>query len=280
MRSTMFVPTLIATLLAGLTTGSIRAQGTGPITFYVGESALSGAVACNGGQATPMAPVDASTSNGNGGLNDASASSLSADACGLPLYTVQSAQDASYTGDTGSSDVGNGGNGLEQVSLLGGVLTFQAKTEYDFCGASASGNAAIINCQDNTQIQDLVFAGQPVTGTYTQPTTINADDVQVQLPGYCTGIALFNGSLTINSASQQQSDDAGSIDMAPVALNGTLTCVGLPLGSTTVNLRDENLMKYRLSASYAVTTENAFVTVLGNGVPPLFNAQTVANPNQ
>jgi hypothetical protein len=280
MRSKMFVPTLCVTLIAGLATGSIQAQGTGPVAFNVTASALTGTVACNGGAATPIAPVDASTSDGNGGLNDVSASSLSANACGFPLYTMQSVEDASFTADTGSSDVGNGGNGITQISLLGGILTYQAKTEYDLCGASASGNTATINCQDTTQIQNLMFAGQSITGTFTQPQTFNAVDVQVQLPGYCTGIALFTGSLTVDSVSQQQSGNSGTIAIAPIALNGTLSCIGLPLGSVTVNLQDEALLEYGLVASFAAIAVETSTIGISSNPTSLFNDAILTNLNQ
>lgn len=281
MRSEMFVPTLLATLLAGLATGSIRAQGgAGPVSFNVTESALSGTVACNGGQPTPIVPVDASTSNANGGLNDVTASNLSSNACGLPLYSIQSADDASYTADTGNSDVGNGGNGIATYSLLGGLLTYQAKTEYDLCAASSSGNTATINCQDNAQIQNLVFAGEPITGTFTQPKTFNAVNVQVQIPGYCTGIALFTGSLTVNSVSQQQSGNSATATIAPIALNGTLTCIGLPLTSMTVNLQDPTEVRSAAMLALIIVVGFTEVTALGTAPPISFNSQTVANPNQ
>lgn len=277
MRSKMFVPTLCVTLIAGLATGSIQAQGTGPVAFNVTASALTGTVACNGGAATPIAPVDASTSNGNGGLNNVSASSLSANACGFPLYTMQSVEDASFTADTGSSDVGNGGNGITQVSLLGGILTYQAKTEYDLCGASASGNTATINCQDTTQIQNLMFAGQSITGTFTQPQTFNAVDVQVQLPGYCTGIALFTGSLAVDSVSQQQSGNSGTVTIAPISLTGTLSCIGLPLGSVEVNLQDASGVEYGLASSLSALFNMSLSAALDANQPAAFDPQTLAN---
>ncbi|HTV85903.1 MAG TPA: hypothetical protein VME63_10865 [Dyella sp.] len=282
MRSKMFVPTLCVTLLAGLSAGSVLALNLLPVAFDVTESALSGTVACNGGQAQPIEAVDASISDDNGGLNDVSASSLSADACRLPLYTIQTAQDASYSADTDSSDVGNGGNGVEQVSLLGGILTYEAKTEYDLCAATASGETDTIHCQDATQIQNLVFAGEPITGTFTQTTTFDAVDAQVQLsPRYCTGVALFTGSLTVNAVSQQQSGSIGSISMAPIALQGTLSCVGLPLGSMTVNLQDTDIIQYQLLAGslYSPPT-TSLVLIFGASPPPSFIPESVANPNQ
>jgi len=280
MRTKMFVPTLLSTVLASLATGAIHAQGTGPVALDATNSAINGTVACDGGQPTAITPVDASASDVNGGLNDVTATNLSATACGLPLYSIQSAQDVAYTSDTGSSDVGNGGSGIQQMNVLGGLLTYQAKVEYDLCGASASGNTAAINCQDNTQIQNLVFNGQPITGTFTQPTTFNAIDAQVTLPGYCTGLALFTGSLTIDSGSQQQSGNTGTITSAPVALKGTLTCIGLPLTSITVNLQDVTITQYGLiSGLIGVLSVNTF-TALGSSLNATFQPVNVANPTQ
>jgi hypothetical protein len=276
MRTKMFVPTLLVALIAGLTTGSISAQDNGPVAFDATDSALSGTVACNGGQPTTIKPVDASTSDVNEGLNDVMASNLSATACGLPLYSIQSIQVATYTSDTSSSDVGNSGDGIQQVSLLGGLLTFQAKTEYDLCGASASGSTTTINCQDTTQIQKLVFAGQPITGNYTQPTTLNVTSVQVQVPGYCTGIALFTGSLTLASESQQQSGNTTTITFAPIALAGTLTCVGLPLTSMTVNLQDQVTV---VNTPLGFVEDGATVSISWDLAPAPFSPSKLTNSN-
>lgn len=280
MRTKMFVPTLLSTVLASTMASTVSAQGSGPLVFDSTNSALTGTVACNGGQPVAITPVEASTSDANGGLNEVSGSNLAANSCGFPLYSMQSEEGATYTSDTNTSDVGNGGNGMEQVSLLGGVVTYDAKTEYDLCAGSASDSTATINCQDNTQIQNLVFAGQPITGTFTQPTTFNALNVQVKIPGYCTGLALFTGSLTVDSVSQQQSGDTGSITSAPISLNGTLTCVGLPLASMTVNLQDPTAVNYEVRLALIIAVERGAITTLGANSVRTFQYANVANPNQ
>jgi hypothetical protein len=59
------------------------------------------------------------------------------------------------------------------------------------------------------------------------------------LQGDCTGVALFTGTLTVAAMSTQgQGTNVITQTMSPVALQGTLTCIGLPLSSITVNLRD------------------------------------------
>lgn len=68
--------------------------------------------------------------------------------------------------------------------------------------------------------------------------------MSVQIPGYCTGVALFTGTLTVAKTSTQTSGDTNEIQMAPVALAGTLTCVGLPLSTMTVSLTDYNDANY------------------------------------
>jgi hypothetical protein len=246
-------PLFAALMTLGLTLGAVpsaSAQATGPDTFDMTESALVGTVACNGGAANPIAAVDSSTTDVSGS-NDDLGSSLSSTACGLPLYSISSANDASYASDTPSADDGGGTSTLQQVSLLGGVLTFTSKSETGVCDIVDS--QGDVGCSDTTAIQNLTFAGQPITGTFTQPTSFNATDLQVQLPGACTGIALFTGTLTVAGTTTQGS---GTNDLTqtftPVALNGTLTCVGLPLTSVQVSLGDE-MVAQALNAANGIT---------------------------
>jgi hypothetical protein len=228
----------VALLTLGLTIGAaapLAAQGTWQASFDSTESALTGTVACNGGSATPISSVDASTTDVTGS-NDAVASNLSATACGLPLYAIASANDASSASDTPTLVDGAGTSALSQFSLLGGLVTYTAKTETDNCTANLP--AWEVNCTDTTTIQNLYFAGQHITGTFTHPTTFNAVNVAVQLPGQCTGVALFTGQLTVAGSSVQTSGNTADIQITPVALQGTLTCIGLPLTTMTVNLAD------------------------------------------
>jgi hypothetical protein len=132
----------------------VSAQTNGPDTFDITESALTGTVACNGGTPTPIANVDASTTDASGS-NDDQASSLSANACGFPLYAIGSANDATSASDTSSQDNGDGTGTVQQVSLLGGVVTYDAKSETDTCTATDSQGDA--SCTNTTTVQNLNF---------------------------------------------------------------------------------------------------------------------------
>jgi hypothetical protein len=254
----------LALLTLGLTVGAagpLAAQSTGPDSFDATESSLTGTVACNGGSATPISSVDASTTDDTGS-NDAIASNVSATACSFPLYSMGSANDASSASDTSSLDDGAGTSTISQVSLLAGVLTYNTKTETDNCTADASG---AVNCTGTTTIQGVNFAGQQITGTFTQPTTFNAVSVAVQLPGYCIGAALFTGQLTVDGSSVQTSGNTGTVQMAPVELSGTITCLGLPLGSMTVALADvSNFAVQSRHAQVLETVEQQSVRITPN----------------
>lgn len=241
MRTRLLVPTLLCVSLGSTLAMPAAAQTTELAQFDATESALAGTVACNGGAATPIAQVDASTTDVSGS-NDDKASNLSATACALPLYSINSSDDSTSAQDTSSLDDDTGNGTAKTVSLLGGVLTYDSKVEADNC--TDTGQA--VNCQDTTTIQNLVFGGQHITGQFTQPTTFNAVDLSVQLPGYCTGLALFTGSLTVAGSSLSTNGDNTTVDMNPIALKGTLTCVGLPLASIQVDLQDAYVSKYNI----------------------------------
>ena len=253
MRANLSVPTLLSVLLSGSLAAPAVAQNTGAAQFDVTESALTGTVLCNGGPATTITPVDASTTDVTGS-NDAQASNLIAQACGLPLYSIASADDSTSAQDTSSQDDGDGNSSLQNVSLLGGLLTYQSKVEADACNASS---AQTVSCQDTTTVNNLAFAGQHITGTFTSPTTFQAVNVSVQLPGYCTGLALFTGSLTVAGTSVQSAGNTATVRMAPIALHGTLTCVGLPLESMQVALEDSSLIEDSLATNKLLTTTSA-----------------------
>jgi hypothetical protein len=231
-----FSPIQIALLTIGLAclSAPLTAQDSGSVSFDSTESALTGTVACNGGVVTPISSVDASATDVTGS-NDAVASNLIATACGLPFYTITSANDASSASDTSTQDDGAGTSSVSQMSLLGGVLTYDTKTETDNCNANTPGE---VNCTDTTTVTNFYFAGQHITGTFTQPTTFNAVSVTVQIPGYCTGVALFTGQLTVAGSNTQTSGNTTEIQMTPVALEGTLSCVGLPLTQLQIVVAD------------------------------------------
>lgn len=233
MHRIRFVVSMTFAMVFVTAASSVCAQTSGSVAFTPTESALVGTVACNGGTATAISPVDASTTNTTGS-NDNQASNLSGSACGLPLYTITSSDSATSASDTTSLDDGDGTSTIRQMSLLGGVLTYQSKAETSGCSSTTTS----ATCSGNAQFTNLVFAGQTITGTYYQPTTFQATNVSVTVPGTCTGVALFTGTLTLAATSQSQQGNKGTVSLTPLALNGTLTCIGLPLTSMTVALKD------------------------------------------
>lgn len=238
MRAICYMSTLVSVVLGCAWALPVAAQSAGPVEFKVTESALTGTVSCNGGPATAITPVDASTTDVTGS-NDAQASNLSAQACGLPLYSIASADDSTGAQDQPGANNGGGSSDLENVSLLGGLVTYRSKLESHSCTA-ATGSILTINCTDITTLDDLIFAGNLIVGPLDLPVTISESDIVVQIPGYCTGVAVFNGSLTLFSLSTQEDPEknARSVNVSPIELDGTLTCLGLPLASMEVHLKD------------------------------------------
>jgi hypothetical protein len=233
MRTTMFVPTLLSVLLASMLAPPASSQTTGADTFDVTESAATGTYSCNGGATTAIPSADASTTDVSGN-NDDQASNISAQGCGATLYSIASANDSTSASDTSSEDDGDGASTLTTVSLLDGVLTFNSKSETDSCSDSDQQ----LSCQGSATIQNVVFAGQQITGTFTSPTTFNAVDASVQFSSFCNGAALFTGTLTVAGTSTQADGSGTEVTMAPIALSGTLTCIGLPLQTMTVDIKD------------------------------------------
>ncbi|GGA13740.1 hypothetical protein [Dyella caseinilytica] len=231
--SSLFTP--IAVALAFVLATPLLAQDTGSVPFDATENALSGTYTCDGGSQVTINSVDTSTTDVSGS-SDATGSNQSATACGLPLYSIASADDTTNAADTTTQDDGDGSSTLSQVSLLGGVVSYTSKSESDSCQADATGQPT---CTGAVTIQGLTFAGQPITGTFTQPTTFQTTDLQVDVGSSCTGAALFTGQLTIGDYSIQQDGDTGTLDFAAIHLVGTLTCAGLPLTSVTVDLKDD-----------------------------------------
>lgn len=255
MRTHLMAPTLLAVMLSGVFAMPAAAQTTGPVQFDETESALTGTVACNGGAATPIASVVASTTDISGS-NDNNASNVSGTACGLPLYSIGSADDSTSAQDTPSQDDAMGNSVVNTVSLLGGVLKYDAKNEADYC--AVAGQA--VNCQDTTTIQNLVFGGQRITGQFSQATIFNAVNLSVQVPGFCTGLALFTGTLTVAGTSTNTQNGSATVNIAPIALKGTLTCVGLPLASMQVDVQDYSY--YDISGLPAAATISSVDTAV------------------
>lgn len=80
--------------------------------------------------------------------------------------------------------------------------------------------------------------------------------VAVQVPGYCTGVALFTGRLTVAGSSTQTSGNRTVIRLSPIALEGTLTCIGLPLVSLAVDLDDESSLGLTVAAGGGASSED------------------------
>lgn len=235
MHTKRVVITLLPLLVGSMLAWPAMGQSTGPVDFDATEAALAGSYACNGGNTIQFAPVDASTT-GVSGLNANQGTNLSGTTCGLPLYSIQSASDSTSAQDSPTQDDGAGNGAVQNVSLLGGVVTYQSLSEGDSCDTTSG---ATINCTDATTITKLEFAGQEISGTFTASTTFNAVDVGVLDPG-CTGVETFTGSLTLADSSSQVSPDgqSGTIGISPIRLQGTLTCIGLQLSSMTIDLKD------------------------------------------
>jgi len=226
--------TTLAFALAVCFSGSLLAQTTAPISFNGSESALKGTVSCNGGPPTAISSVEMSETDVSGS-NEVQGSNLSGSACGLPLYSFGSTDDKTSASDTSSLDDSEGTSSITNACLLGGVVCFGTKSETDSCAADASGN---VSCHGTSIGNNLYFAGKHITGTFTQPTTFHTTNLQVSIGGACTGIALFNGDLTLASSSTTTIGNQSVAIIAPVTLNGTLSCIGLPLTTETVALQD------------------------------------------
>ncbi|RDS84622.1 hypothetical protein DWU98_01250 [Dyella monticola] len=234
MRTKLLVPTLLSVLLSGALASSAMGQGTGPVAFDVTESALAWSAACNGGPDSPPLLVDPSItdvsgSNGNQGSN------LSANACGFPLYALSSADSTTNASDTVELDDAGGSSTWEGLYLLGGILTADSKTETDACAASS---AQTVNCSDTATFTNVSFAGRYITGDFTSKQTFYASDFAVSLSGYCDGLADFTGSLTVGDTSLQNHGNSEAITFSPLSVSGTLTCIGLPLKTMNVQLKD------------------------------------------
>jgi hypothetical protein len=88
---------------------------------------------------------------------------------------------------------------------------------------------------------------------------------------------LFTGSLAVDSVSQQQSGNSGTVTIAPISLTGTLSCIGLPLGSVEVNLQDASGVEYGLASSLSALFNMSLSAALDANQPAAFDPQTLAN---
>ncbi len=262
-------------LIAALFSLPVHAQTSGVVEFTVTESALSGTVACNGGAAAPISPVSGSVATGTY-TNVIYADNISGQTCALPLYSIASVENIATADeglDKGSTNSGSGTGNLQTVSLLGGALTYDSKSETNGCSVSdvviqPSGTTYAVPCQGSAQISNLWFGGKHITGTFTQPTTFQANNLSISVPAHTCGalasVALFNGSLTVAGTSQSQTSSSNqTVTFAPLAVSGTLTCIGvLGGGSIKVALQDVTVLNMVASAGdvFQISTANS-VTV-------------------
>jgi hypothetical protein len=236
MHTKRVVITLLPLLVGSMLAWPAMGQSTGPVVFDSEEDALSALYSCNGAGDTPLT-VAQSTTDGSGS-NATQASNVSAAACGgQSLFSAQSASESTSAQDSVTQDDG-AGSSQEQSVTMGGVLTYDTKTDVNNCSTPDGTN---ISCSDTTTISNLYFAGQHITGSFNSPTTFSAIDAQVLDPA-CTGVATFTGTLTIAYSTSQVSPDgqSGTMEMAPLKLDGTETCIGLQLGSMTFSLKDSS----------------------------------------
>jgi hypothetical protein len=202
------------------------------------ESALEGSFSCNGGVETSVQVDEASTSNSVN--NDVQASNQKTQDCGDPLISIGSVNDDASIkqGTNESTDAGAGNE--SNVIVLGGVLSYDTKSENDTCDLNEATNN--ISCNGSATFTNGSFAGQSIPhGTYTQPTQLNAVDFSVSLSGVCT-LALFTGTLTIAPQPVASTTSTGTtVTMGPYELKGTLVCIlgSTLLSSETVDLKDQ-----------------------------------------
>lgn len=117
------------TRLAGsLSLALLMAYGTtamaqsGPDSFISTTTALTGSVTCSNGAVTPLS-VDPSTTN-DSGSNESTAGATTVTACGQTIYQASSIDDKSHADDTAVLDDGGGETDAQNVSILGGLVTF------------------------------------------------------------------------------------------------------------------------------------------------------------
>jgi hypothetical protein len=235
MHTKRFVITLLPLLVGSMLAWPAMGQSTGLVVFDSSEDALYGTSACNGIGNSPITLVQSDTDGSGNNANQAS--NVSATACGgQSLFSAQSASESTSAQDLVAQDDGAGSSQEQNVSLLGGLVSYASKSESDNCSTPDGIN---ISCSDATSLSDLYFNGQRITGTYDSPTTFQAVNVKVEVVG-CTGVDLFTGQLTVGGSTVQLSSDgqSGTVQMIPLELQGTLNCLGIPLGSMTVDLKD------------------------------------------
>jgi hypothetical protein len=239
-RSTLKI--LMAAAFAGYLPLASAAAGDVPFRFT--SEAASVLLGCNGAAPAPYNDVDPVFANTNGG-SDLVASQVFGSACpgllaprGVQIYSYQYVDDSAYAYDTPSSDYGEAKSLTKEVSLLGGVLTYDQKQDEAVCTETS-----YVSCTQRTTISNLTFEGRSITGTFSQKQVIPASGLQLQLAtGTCTGLAEFTGYLTIDDAVTSATQK--EVDFIPLALDGTLTCLGVPAGTIEIHIKDYSKWEY------------------------------------
>ena len=219
----------LALVLGASFSGTLLAQTA---DFTANEAGLVGTTACNGGSATAITPLAESTTV-NTGSNSDQGYNLVSTACGMQLASIQQASNATDASDTASLDDGVTSGSLTKVSMLGGLLSFDSKSENSACTANAS---AAISCQATSTGKNLYFNGQHITGTFTQATKFSALGIQVTLGSACP-VALVSATLTLDSSSASTVGNHFDAAFASIDLQGTATCV-LSLQTMKFDLQD------------------------------------------
>lgn len=214
---------------------------SGPDSFTMTTSALAGTVTCSNGTVTPIS-VDPSTTT-DSGSNESIAGATSLTACGQSIYQASSIDDKSHADDTAALDDASGETDAQNVSILGGLVTFSSEQAPATCQTTDS--AGDVVCGGDGHFSHLAINGSAVAaGDYAPGSSFQIVNAQVVAPD-CVGVSLFTGQLTMLDSQTANNDTASPESEGEwLHLTGQATCVGLPLGATThYDLRDDNFTK-------------------------------------
>jgi hypothetical protein len=256
---------IAATVASAMTFPSSAAVGD--VHFKSDAYAIQGWFKCNGGAPSSLGDIDLASVDTTGD-NIAIASNLALRACpgllnpqGMPIYSIASAEDEAIATYTMLEDSGEAISDLDQVALLGGVVTYLKKTEDDKCTETAT-----ITCVGTTSIEGLMLGGSHITGTFDRKTVFPAVGISVPASACgLLGLAIFNGEMILNDA--VNSEEEHVVRFAPITLNGKLSCVGTGLGRVDVHLTDATAIEYGLIAGGIAVAIISSVNSLGTAFP-------------
>jgi len=221
--------------------GTSAMAQAGVDSFVTTTSALAGSVTCSNGTVTPIS-VDASTTN-DSGSNESTAGTTTVTACGQTIYQASSIDDKSHADDTVSQDDSTGETDAQNVSLLGGLVTYSQEQAQTICQPTdANGD---VGCTGVATFTGLTIDGNLLPAGATTPgETYPIVNAQVLAPD-CVGVALFTGKVVLLD-SQIVNNNTPNVtgEGEWIHVTGSATCLGLPLGATThYDLRDDNFNK-------------------------------------